>query len=328
MTSAEPCRRAPYSVDLRWRVVWQRIGMECSHRKIASNLSISVGTVYNIYSKFVESGDVAPNKQPKREALHSLSPFEELLVLGLIIDCPGYYLSELCEAIDEVCGKIVSPSTVCKIIHKHGFTRKKLQQVAKQRSVAFRGHFMAEIQMYPRDCFVFVDETGCSSKDHIRKFGYAMRGDTAIDHRFFHRGKRVSAIAAISSAGLIAVELTTNSVNGDKFFDFVRGSLIPEMQPFDGHSPCSIVVLDNCSIHHIDPVTELFRNAGILTLYLPPYSPDYMPIEEAFSYIKYYLKDHDQVWQTMSNPTPLIQAAFDSITDSQCKAWISDCGYQ
>lgn len=117
-------------------------------------------------------------------------------------------------------------------------------------------------------------------------------------------------------------------MNSDTFFDFVRGSLIPEMLPFDGSNPCSIAVLDNCSIHHTQPVTDLFRSAGILTLYLPPYSPDYMPIEETFSSVKYYLKDHDQVWQAMDNPTPLIQSAFDNVTAAQCKSWILDCGYE
>ena len=48
MVSAEPGRKTPYSVDLRWRIVWQRIGMNFEFRKIACNLSVSLGTVYNI----------------------------------------------------------------------------------------------------------------------------------------------------------------------------------------------------------------------------------------------------------------------------------------
>ena len=56
----------------------------------------------------------------------------------------------------------------------------------------------------------------------------------------------------------------------------------------DGENARSIVVLDNCSIHHMQHVIDLFVAAGILVLFLPPYSPDYMPIEETFSYVKYY----------------------------------------
>ena len=66
---------------------------------------------------------------------------------------------------------------------------------------------MAEIQMYHRDCFVFIDETGCSSKDHTHKFGYAMKGESAVDHRWLHRGTRISAIATMTTTGILAVEL-------------------------------------------------------------------------------------------------------------------------
>ena len=328
MTSAEPGRKAPYAADLRWRMIWQRIGMELSYRNIAANLNVALGTVHHINSLFMETGDVIPRRVPSREELRSLSHSDELLIMGLIIDSPSKYLSELCSAIEDVCGKRVSPSTVCKIIHKHGFTRKKLQHVAKQRSLLYRGEYMAEIQMYNRDCFVFIDETGCSSKDHTRKFGYALRGEAAVEHRWVHRDNRISAIAAMTTSGMLAVELKTGSVNGDDFFDYVRGSLIPEMLPFDGRNPKSIAVLDNCSIHHVHPVTQLFKDSGILTLFLPPYSPDLMPIEKTFTYIKYYLKEHDDdLWQTMTDPMVLVQAAFDSVTSSHSDGWITSCGY-
>ena len=61
-------------------------------------------------------------------------------------------------------------------------------------------------------------------------------------------GKRISAIAAIASDGLTAVELKTGSVNSDHF---VWGSLIPNMQPFNGTNPKSIAVKGNCSVHHV-----------------------------------------------------------------------------
>ena len=63
------------------------------------------------------------------------------------------------------------------------------------------------------------------------------------------------------------------------------------MHPFPGEM--SILILDNCSIHHVQEVKDLLEAAGILLIFLPPYSPDYNPPEELFSYIKYYLKDHD-----------------------------------
>ena len=66
--------------------------------------------------------------------------------------------------------------------HMVSYTRKKLQYVAKQRSVEYRGFYMSQIQLFHRDQFVFVDETGCQSKDHMRRFGYALCGKSPIQH--------------------------------------------------------------------------------------------------------------------------------------------------
>ena len=100
------------------------------------------------------------------------------------------------------------------------------------------------------------------------------------------------------------------------------------MQPFDGSNTKSIVIMDNCSIHHVEPVKELLQDAGIL-IFLPPYSPDYNPIEETFSSIKYYLKDHDEILQTLQAPDvmTIVKAAFDNVTAQDCNSWITDCGY-
>ena len=58
--SAEPGRKAPYSSDITWRVVWQRIGMELTFREIAENLCLSLGTVHNHFKQFQMTGEVAP----------------------------------------------------------------------------------------------------------------------------------------------------------------------------------------------------------------------------------------------------------------------------
>lgn len=121
-------------------------------------------------------------------------------------------------------------------------------------------------------------------------------------HRWLVRGKRTSAIAAICCDGLIEYELISGTVNGEIFLKFIQGHLIPQMSSFDGLSERSIAILDNCSIHHVPEIAEEFRKAGIMVIFLPPYSPDYMPIELCFSYIKYYLKCHDDILQAVTSP--------------------------
>lgn len=139
---------------------------------------------------------------------------------------------------------------------------------------------MAEVQMFEAEKFVWVDETGCDRRDNVRKLGYALRGERPVYHRWLHRGRRISAIAALATDGVVALELTKGTVDGTKFVDFVQGKLIPEMLPFDGENPRSILVLDNCKIHHVAEVEVVFQQAGILVIFLPPYSPDFNPAEE------------------------------------------------
>jgi len=175
--------------------------------------------------------------------------------------------------------------------------------------------------------YVWLDETGTDKRDQLRKYGYAFRGVTPVYHRLLRRGDRINAIAAITSSGLLAVELTKATVNGDNFFDFIRSTLIPLMRPFDGVSPHSVLIMDNCSVHHVNEVREVLQQAGIIVLFLPPYSPDLNPLEEAFSYIKQYLRKHDELLQAIRDPRDVIMQAFHSITAEHCNSWISHASY-
>ena len=325
--SAEPARTTAYSADIGWRVVWQHMGMNMTYKQIGSRLQIAPSTAHRIFNRFKATGDVVARRQPSRPEARHLDGHHEVLILGIICDNPTVYLREICSMIAEATSVCVSASTVCRLLKRNGFIRKKVQNVAKQRSLQYRAEFIARALLYRKEFFVWVDETGSDRRQAMRRFGYSLRGLPPVCHRFLVRGVRVSAISAICSEGLIGVELTTGSVNGDKFLDFVRGTLIPNMNPFDGLNPTSIIVLDNCSIHHVADVVKVIEEAGILLMYLPPYSPDLNPIEETFSSIKYYLREHDEVYQAINDPKCIIQSAFDSITKEQCQAWIKDCGY-
>ena len=108
----------------------------------------------------------------------------------------------------------------------------------------------------------FCSATGKDGRDCLRRFGYALKGQTPQCSQVFRRGTRLSAIAAISTSGLVGYELHTGSVRGEEFHDFVRGTLIPNMNPYDGEADNSILVMDNCSIHHVEEIVELLQRAG------------------------------------------------------------------
>ena len=62
-------------------------------------------------------------------------------------------------------------------------------------------------------------------------------------HRLFSGGQRVNAIAALASSGILALDLVTGTVSGSDFFDFLRTTLIPNMMPFNGTNPHSIIIM-------------------------------------------------------------------------------------
>ena len=140
--SAEPTRRAPYSNDLRWRIVWQPIALDYGYQKIASNLSISVGTAY-IFKLFEATGEVDHKSQPKRE--RKLDNHHELYIIGMILDCPTLQLPEIASKVEEISGTVVSTATLCRLLASYGMTRKKVQHVALQRCLDLGASFVASV---------------------------------------------------------------------------------------------------------------------------------------------------------------------------------------
>lgn len=324
-SSAEPDRKAPYSCDLRWRMVYQKIAMNFRAADIASNLNVSLSTVHRILLRFLRTGNVTPSKRYCKYNC-SFTEEEELYIIGLVYDCPSMYLDEMACEIEKLLHVKVSLATICRLLKRYGITRKKIRQVALQRCYELRGMYMAHIFNFDVNMLVWLDETGTDKRDQLRKYGYALRGVTPNYHRALSRGQRINAIASMSADGIMALELVKGSVNGDIFFNFLRGNLIPNMYTFPDSR--SVLIMDNCSIHHTQEVTELLQHAGIVTVYLPPYSPDLMPLEESFSCVKNYLRRHDDVLQAVPDPTDVIKEAFDSsLTRENCHAWIRHAGY-
>ena len=144
------------------------------------------------------------------------------------------------------------------------------------------------------------------------------------DHRLFIRGTRYSAIPIMSMQGIHDVQLFEGTVNGDMFEQFIRDTLLPILNPFNGTNPLSVVIMNNCSIHHVDQVIDLIENtAKARVIFLP----DLMPLEEVFSKIKYTMKANDDIFQTSSTTRTLITMAFSSITNQDCLGYIQHSGY-
>lgn len=175
--------------------------------------------------------------------------------------------------------------------------------------------------------FIWIDETGSDRRKSVRNYGYSLRGIPPHHVQLTVGGKRVSAIPVLTTHGIQDVYTTTGSVNGEKFVHFFCQCVLPIIMPFNGHNPNSIVVLDNASIHHVERLHDIVTGVGARLCFLPPYSPDLMPLEEVFSKVKYYLKENDNAYLATSQPELLVKMAFSTITQKDCIGYIRHAGY-
>ncbi len=89
------------------------------------------------------------------------------MAIGILLNDPSLYLVEICKLIKSMLGIMVSSSTVCRIIQRNGLTRKRIQQVALQRSDEYRGDYMAEMDFFDISQIVWLDETGSDKRDNM-----------------------------------------------------------------------------------------------------------------------------------------------------------------
>ena len=168
--------------------------------------------------------------------------------------------------------------------------------------------------------FVFIDETGADNRNCIRRYGYSLRGKPPLTHHLLVRGERVSANTCMSSSGILDVKMVRGTTGGDQFYEFVQTHLLPHLMPYDGSNPHSVVILDNCTVHHVPEVVKSIQDVGALLLFLPPYSPDFNPIEECFSKVKSVLKSLDQNETHTTHLESLLYMSILEITQDDCIA--------
>ena len=147
-----------------------------------------------------------------------------------------------------------------------------------------------------------------------------MRGTRAYSSEPYHPGERTNLIAALSTSGIQAPWLVTGgSVDTATFVTYVERILCPTLLPGQ------IVILDNYSIHTDGKIRELIEDEGCTLLFLPTYSPDFNPIENAFSKIKALLKKAQA--STQDALSHAIKHACNAVTLQDILGWFTLCGY-
>ena len=128
-----------------------------------------------------------------------------------------------------------------------------------------------------------------------------------------NHGKNTTLVAALSPDGLLAPWLIEGAMNAETFEWYIREQLAPVLRPGQ------VVVLDNLSAHQAECIREAVEARGCELLYLPPYSPDFTPIEQAFSKIKAILRGLGA--RTKEALQEAVRLAIEAITPDDAAAW-------
>jgi hypothetical protein len=189
-----------------------------------------------------------------------------------------------------------------------------------------RIQFMAEVSVFNPDMLIWIDETGSDRRNSIRRYGYSLRGAPARVCQLRVGGKRVSAIPILTKRGIEDVYTTTVCKWRElhKSEEFLCQCLLPIIMPFNGCNPRSVVLMDNTSIHHLERVNDIISGVGAKPVFLPPYSPDLMPLQKVFAKVKQELKANDSA--DLASSTPPVNS-MTSIHHNHTKRHIKHAGY-
>lgn len=182
-----------------------------------------------------------------------------------------------------------------------------------------RGAWRAQIQALDPEQLVFVDESG-TNLAMTPRFGRAKRGQRVVGTAPRNHGPNTTVLAAMSPTGMMAALTIEGAVDRKVFDVFVAQVLVPTLRP--GQT----VVWDNLSVHKSTRAQNLIEAAGCQICFLPPYSPDYAPIEHAFSKLKTFLRRAQA--RTRVALDEAIAAGLATITAGDARAWFAHCGYR
>ena len=184
---------------------------------------------------------------------------------------------------------------------------------------AQRKKWIENINNYDKEKLVFLDESGVNT-DMTRIYGRAKKGTRSVDKTPLNTPANTTILSSVRLNGETCYTTYSGGTTGKKFVDYLENMLIPTLKEGD------IIVMDNMRSHHVKEVEEVISKSEkhLTLLYLPPYSPDFNPIEMMWSKIKSVLR---MLKTRTSDLLPdSIKTSFSKVLPSDCIGWFSAVG--
>ena len=167
--------------------------------------------------------------------------------------------------------------------------------------------------------YVFLDECGVTT-DLLRRYGRSPRGTRLHDHTPCSHWQTNTVVAALRLEGMGAPAVFDGPIDNVSFLAYIEQVLVPTLRPGD------VVVLDNLVVHKQPEVRIAIEQAGAHVRFLPPYSPDFNPIELAFAKLKAFIRAARP--RTFDHVCDLIAVALGLFTPTECRNFVRHCGYR
>ena len=307
------------SLDLRVRVL-AAVARGLSHREADERFGVSASSVSRWRKLARERGDARPKALGGDRRSGRIEAHKDT-VLSALEATPDLTIEESRQTLANK-GLIVGYATIRRFFARHAITRKKKTAHASEQDrpdVLKRREDWSEDQLdLDPERLVFIDETWAST-NMARRYGRCQRGErlrVGVPHG--HR-KTTTFVAGLTTRGMIAPWGLDGPINRDAFETYLAKVLVPELRPGD------IVVMDNLSSHKGARPREMIEAAGASLLYLPPYSPDFNPIENAFAKQKAHLRKAAE--RTVDGLWSAVGGIVDLFAPAECKNYFAAAGY-
>lgn len=267
---------------------WLREG-RLTNKEIANNIGCSIRAIEAARLRLRIFGKTRrrPSPQPSID-----TPTGEALK-QFVFHNPDRQLGEMKGFLKRHFELSVSERTVRRTLK--GWSKKVMRRRARQQDPELRHYYMHKLSAFHSYQLIYIDESGCDLRVGRRNKGWAPRGVTPVQVEPFQRGKRYQILPAYTQDGILVAQIFEGTTNADIFESFIR-EVLDICRGWHGSTP--VLVMDNARIHRSPRVRQMCIDAGVELLYLPPYSPDFNPIEEFFAELKAFVRQNWWIYES------------------------------
>ena len=212
-----------------------------------------------------------------------------------------------------------------RLLDRKKWSRKRTQNRALEQSAILRNTWQGIQKTWDSDQLVFLDESGANERTGDQKYEWSPIGLICAQSKPVKRSERWSILPALTIDGYLDYIIHQGAITADLFMEFVEERVLPYCSPYPG--PRSVLILDNASIHKNPRLRQLCDEAGVLLKFLPPYSPDYNPIEATFKDLKTWIKRNYKLAEDFEDFGSFLDFAVQQACKGRVEGHFREAGY-